>query len=80
MHDFGRVDIRLDQFNQPYILEMNSMASINPDSSFVFSAEKAGYDYDALINRIVDVALERYAREEPVYFGRQSKEMKPQQT
>jgi D-alanine-D-alanine ligase len=73
IHDFGRIDIRLDRFNQPYILEMNSMASINPDSSFVFSAEKAGYDYDQLINRIVDVAIERYAREEPLYFGRQSK-------
>jgi D-alanine-D-alanine ligase len=79
IHDFGRVDIRLDQFNQPYILEMNSMASINPDSSFVFSAEKAGYDYDQLINRIVDVALERYAREEPVYFGRKRKKGEPPQ-
>ena len=78
IHDFGRVDIRLDQYNQPYILEMNSMASINPDSSFVFSAGKAGYDYDALINRIIEVALQRYAREEPVYFGQQGQKAKPQ--
>ena len=68
-YDFGRVDFRLDQYNQPYILEMNSMASINPTSSFVKAATKAGYSYDQLINRIVEVAVQRYAREEPDFFG-----------
>jgi D-alanine-D-alanine ligase len=67
-YDFGRVDFRLDQYNQPYILEMNSMASVNPDSSFVKAAIKAGYSYDKLVNRIIEVAVERYAREEPDFF------------
>jgi D-alanine-D-alanine ligase len=69
IYDFGRVDFRLDQYNQPFILEMNSMASINPDSSFVKAATKAGYFYNQLINRIVEVAIQRYAREEPDFFG-----------
>ena len=69
VYDFGRVDFRLDQYNQPYILEMNSMASINPDSSFVMAASKAGYSYDQLINRIVEVSVERYAREAPDFFS-----------
>jgi D-alanine-D-alanine ligase len=68
IYDFGRVDFRLDQYNQPYILEMNSMASVNPRSSFVTAAMKAGYDYDRLINQIIEVAIERYAREEPDFF------------
>ncbi len=68
MYDFGRVDFRLDRYNQPYILEMNSMASINPGSSFVRAATKAGYSYDKLINRIIEVAVLRYAREEPDFF------------
>lgn len=67
-YDFGRVDFRLDQYNQPYILEMNSMASVNPGSSFVRAAIKAGYGYDKLINKIIDVAVQRYAREEPDFF------------
>ena len=71
-YDYGRLDFRLDQYNQPYILEMNSMASINPDSSFVTSAKKAGLDYSRLINRIIEVAVERYAREAPDYFGSQN--------
>jgi len=68
IYDFGRVDFRLDQYNQPYILEMNSMASVNPRSSFVKAATKAGYSYDKLINRIIEVAILRYSREEPEFF------------
>jgi len=71
INDLARVDFRLDRYNQPYILEVNSMPSLNPGSSFVHAARKAGYDYAKLINRIVDVALERYAAEEPDYFNPQ---------
>lgn len=68
IYDFGRVDFRLDQYNQPYILEMNSMASVNPGASFVRAAIKAGYSYNKLINKIIEVAVQRYAREEPDFF------------
>ncbi len=68
VYDYGRVDFRLDMYNQPYILEMNSMASINPNSSFVTSARKAGLSYDQLINRIIEIAVERYSKEEPDFF------------
>lgn len=68
VYDYGRVDIRLDQYNQPYILEMNSMASINPHSSFMTAAKAAGISYNQLINRIIEVAVERYSREEPDFF------------
>jgi D-alanine-D-alanine ligase len=68
IYDYGRVDFRLDQYNQPYILEMNSMASLNPDSSFVMAARDAGYTYTKLINHIIEVAVQRYAKEEPDFF------------
>jgi D-alanine-D-alanine ligase len=68
VYDYGRVDFRLDQYNQPFILEMNSMASVNPNSSFVTAARKAGLSYDQLINKIIDVAVERYSNEEPDFF------------
>jgi D-alanine-D-alanine ligase len=70
IHDFARIDFRLDHYLQPYILEVNSMASLNPSSSFVHAARKAGYGYDRLINRIIEVACQRYAAEEPDYFDR----------
>ncbi len=69
IYDYGRVDFRLDKYNQPHILEMNSMASINPHSSFVTAARKAGLSYDKVINRIIYVAIQRYAIEEPSYFS-----------
>ncbi len=69
IYDFARVDFRLDKYNRPFILEVNSMASLNPKSSFVHGASKGGYSYTRLINRIVESACERYAAEEPDYFG-----------
>jgi D-alanine-D-alanine ligase len=76
INDFARVDFRLDQYNQPHILEVNSMASLNPSSSFVYAARKAGYGYDRLINRIIEVACERYAAEAPDYFNQLEKNPK----
>jgi D-alanine-D-alanine ligase len=69
VYDFARVDIRLDSFNRPYILEVNSMASLNPGSSFVYAARAAGLNYSQLINRIIEVAHRRYAAEEPDFFN-----------
>lgn len=68
VYDFGRVDFRLDKYNRPFLLEMNSMASINPHSSFITAAQKAGISYNQLINRIIEVAVERYSKEEPDFF------------
>ncbi len=72
IYDYGRIDFRLDQYNQPYILELNSMASINPHSSFVTAARTAGMSYNKLINRIIEVAVQRYGKEEPEFFGPQN--------
>lgn len=58
--DYARVDIRIDQSGRPYVLELNSMASLGAGGSFVRAAETAGYTFEALINRIVDVTQERY--------------------
>jgi D-alanine-D-alanine ligase len=69
VYDFARVDFRLDNFNRPYVLEVNSMASLNPGSSFVYAARKAGYKYGQLINKIVEVAHRRYAVQEPEFFN-----------
>jgi D-alanine-D-alanine ligase len=59
--DYARVDIRTDEQGRPFVLEINSMASLGPTSSFVFAARHAGLEYDDLIRRIVDIAVERYA-------------------
>lgn len=60
LRDFARVDIRLDENNNIYLLEINSMASLGQTGSYVAAAKVAGYDFDALVNKILDVASVRY--------------------
>jgi len=60
LRDFARVDIRLDQNNNIYLLEINSMASLGRTGSYTHAASVAGYDYKALVNKMLDVAVVRY--------------------
>jgi len=58
--DYARVDIRIDRAGNPYVLEINSMASLGLTGSYVLAAQTAGYTMDGLIARILDVAHLRY--------------------
>lgn len=60
LRDFSRVDIRMDEKQNIYILEINSMASLGRTGSYVHAAAVAGYDYRALVNKMLDVAAVRY--------------------
>ena len=60
LRDFARVDIRLDENNKIYLLEINSMASMGATGSYAHAAKVAGYDYKALVNKMLDVAAVRY--------------------
>ncbi|MCA9728363.1 MAG: ATP-grasp domain-containing protein [Candidatus Eisenbacteria bacterium] len=58
--DYARIDIRIDENGQPFVLEINSMASLGQGGAYVLAAKTAGYTFAQLVNRIVDVAHERY--------------------
>lgn len=60
LRDFARVDIRLDENNNIYLLEINSMASLGQTGSYVAAAKVAGYNFGGLVNKILDVASVRY--------------------
>ncbi|MCF8224995.1 MAG: ATP-grasp domain-containing protein [Bacteroidales bacterium] len=60
LRDFARVDIRLDENDNIYLLEINSMASLGESGSYPHAAKVAGYSYEALVNRMLDVAAVRY--------------------
>ena len=60
LRDFARVDIRMDENGSVYLLEINSMASMGKTGSYFHAATKAGYDYTALVNKMLDVAAVRY--------------------
>ncbi len=58
--DCARVDFRMDAEGNFYILELNSMASLGQGGSYVHAAATIGLDFEALANRMVDVATQRY--------------------
>ncbi len=59
-YDCARVDMRLDDEGNLYILEINSLPSLGEHGSYVAAAEHMGLDFPALINRLVEVAASRY--------------------
>lgn len=60
LRDFARIDIRMDDKGDIYLLEINSMASLGKTGSYVAAAQVAGLDYCGLVNRMLDVAAVRY--------------------
>ncbi|MDH3824882.1 MAG: ATP-grasp domain-containing protein, partial [Nitrosopumilus sp.] len=60
INDFARVDFRMNKDGEVYVLELNSMASLGVTGSFVHAAKTAGYTYESLINKILEVSALRY--------------------
>lgn len=60
LRDFARVDIRLDEDDNIHLLEINSMASLGESGSYPTAAKVAGYDFESLVNKMLDVASVRY--------------------
>ena len=63
--DLCRIDIRCDGLNNPYVLEINVPPGLTPPeasmtSYFPLAARVAGINYEALISRIINSALQRY--------------------
>jgi D-alanine-D-alanine ligase len=57
--DYARVDIRLNQKNIPYVIEVNPNPDISLDTGFVRSASSAGISYEELLYKIIVLALKR---------------------
>lgn len=58
--DYARIDIRLDEDNIPYFLEVNLNPGIGPEDGTVRSAKVAGYTYGTFLKRLLEIALSRY--------------------
>ncbi len=58
--DFGRVDFRVDNNGNPYVLEINPLPSLSTADVFTDVARAIGSTYDAMIGKIMHAALTRY--------------------
>lgn len=64
--DYARVDIRLNQKNIPYVIEVNPNPDISRDTGFVRSAESDGISYEDLLNQIAHLAIKRISYDSQV--------------
>ncbi|MFO0705690.1 MAG: D-alanine--D-alanine ligase [Nitrospira sp.] len=65
----ARVDFRITPRGKPYMLEINTVPGMTETSLLPMAAGKAGIDYDSLVERILQSALDRATRMASVRKG-----------
>ena len=61
--DFSRTDIRLRADGTPFVLEVKPLPGLSPlESNYPIMTTAAGWSHDALIQRIVELAMARYGQ------------------
>lgn len=64
-YDAGRVDIKLDKQNVPFVIEINPLSGLHPThSDLPMIATAKGVSYKELIKKIVDSAIDRIKEKE----------------
>lgn len=59
VRDYGRVDLRMQSTGEVYVIEVNANCYLEQSSEFVMAAQAAELSYEALVNRIAELAVER---------------------
>lgn len=62
VRDYGRVDLRVAETGEIYVLEVNASCYLERTDEFTMAANAAGISYDDLIQRIVELARARYGK------------------
>jgi len=63
LEDLCRMDMRVDNAGNPYILEVNPLPCMYPDpkyASYICASYAAGYSYTDVVRKIVDSAVKRW--------------------
>ena len=62
MRDYGRIDLRVNDAGEAFVIEVNPNCYLERESEFARAAARGGLEYDALVERIIELAMARYAR------------------
>ncbi len=57
--DFGRVDFRVDEKGNPYVLEINPLPSLSTEDVYSVISKVQGITYEKMLGNILNVALKR---------------------
>jgi len=60
VRDYGRIDLRMAETGEIYVIEVNASCYLEQSSEFAEAARRAGIEYPQLLQKIMDLALERY--------------------
>ena len=62
LRDYARIDLRVTDDEQIFVIEVNPNCYLERESEFARAAAEGGLAFDALIARILELAMGRYAR------------------
>jgi D-alanine-D-alanine ligase len=62
LRDYARIDLRVTDDDQIFVIEVNPNCYLERESEFARAAAEGGLPYDALIARILELASGRYSR------------------
>ena len=63
--DIARIDFRISEYNEPYLLEINPLPGLSPQyGDLVIMAQKQGITYEDLIIAILNNSFSRYGIKE----------------
>lgn len=62
LRDYARIDLRVSETGEIYVIEVNPNCYLERESEFARAAKKKGLEYRPLIERILGLAMARYSR------------------
>jgi len=62
LRDYARIDLRVAESGEVYVIEVNPNCYLEQNGEFARAAQRAGHEYPALIQTIVELASARYSR------------------
>jgi D-alanine-D-alanine ligase len=60
VHDYGRIDLRLTETGEVFVIEVNANCYLEQNSEYATAAAAHGIAYPDLLNRIAELAIERW--------------------
>jgi len=66
-HDYARVEMRMDEHGNIYVIEINTLPTLEEDSYFGRVGKKLGLSFDDILQEIIEAAAERYANKPPFF-------------
>jgi D-alanine-D-alanine ligase len=59
LRDYGRIDIRVNEYGKIYVLEINANPCLSPDAGFSAALKYAGISYRTMVQSFIDFMIQR---------------------